>query len=81
MRAGFDSILFSRIFSKDAVPIAGSEIELNHNLFGDCAGSKNFSMNCSCVRLYTCLVFQMDKLKWMNLLVFDVIAMHQILNW
>lgn len=65
----------------NADSIVESKIESNHDRFSDRVGSKNFSINCSCVRLYTCLVFQMDKLKLMNFSVVENILPIQQLNW
>ena len=41
-KCGIRSYYFSCIFSKNACPVAGLKIELNHNPFGGCAGSKKF---------------------------------------
>jgi hypothetical protein len=79
-KCGIRSYPFSCIFSKDADSIAGSKIELNHNLFGGCAGSKNFN-DFYCVIFYTCFVFQTDKLKIMNLFISENISTFQKFNW
>ena len=42
-KCGIRSYFFSCISSKNADPITGSKIEFNHNLFDDCAGSKNLN--------------------------------------
>lgn len=65
------------ISSIDADSIVESKIELNYNLFDNCAVSKNISIMCSCVGFHTCLTFQMDKWKIINLFVFESILVFQ----